>query len=83
MREKVLRRDSYLCQPCKRKGIIHAASEVDHIKPKGKGGTDDPANLQAIAADCHKLKTLEDNGVKPRITIGLDGFPVEVHPVRG
>lgn len=52
------------------------ATEVDHITPKAKGGTDDADNLQAINAECHKRKTAEDEGRSHRAQTGLDGWPV-------
>jgi len=60
-----------------RKGRIHAANEVDHIVSKAKGGTDDEGNLQAIAADCHKEKTIKENGGAVKRRISVDGWPVE------
>ena len=57
LRKVILARDYYLCQPCKRKGLLTEASEVDHIKEKANGGTDDPDNLQAICTPCHRAKT--------------------------
>lgn len=56
-RARILKRDSYLCQPCLTKGRPTEANEVDHIRPKAKGGTDEDENLQAICAPCHKVKT--------------------------
>jgi 5-methylcytosine-specific restriction protein A len=50
-------RDDWLCQPCQRKGRIRPATEVDHIMPKSRGGTDDLGNLAAICSDCHNAKT--------------------------
>lgn len=80
LRLRILERDCYLCQcrHCKAEGRTTLATQVDHIKPKADGGTDDPLNLQAIAADCHKRKTMEERGAEPkaRLTIGLDGFPI-------
>ena len=39
-----------------------AASDVDHIKPKRDGGTDDMDNLQSLCKRCHSKKTaIEDN----------------------
>jgi 5-methylcytosine-specific restriction protein A len=69
-------RDSRLCQPCLRKKPqrITAATEVDHIVPKAKGGTDELTNLQAICGECHKDKTIKDSGGKPKPVIGLDGW---------
>ena len=77
-RARVLRRDDYLCQPCLRMhGRPTPASQVDHIRPKAKGGTDDDANLQSICRACHDEKTLRDKGARPRQRVGVDGFPVE------
>ena len=86
LRKKVLERDMYLCQACKRDGILtplgvkpydHA---VDHIKPKAKGGTDDEDNLEGLCADCHDAKTereaKEGQGARPRPQFDDKGFPV-------
>lgn len=53
----VLRRDRYLCQECLRNGRVTPATEVDHIKPKFEGGTDEACNTQGICRLCHKVKT--------------------------
>lgn len=76
LRKEILIRDHHLCQPCMAKGRPTQATEVDHIKPKAKGGTDEPRNLRAICKDCHRDKTIEDAGGKVRPAIGLDGWPV-------
>lgn len=60
-RAEVLLRDKGLCQPCLRKGRVTAAREVDHIKPKASGGTDDADNLQAICLPCHRTKTARES----------------------
>lgn len=62
LREQILKRDNYLCQcsDCKAKDRIRPASQVDHITNKAAGGTDDPSNLQAINALCHKIKTARE-----------------------
>lgn len=57
MRDAVMHRDNYLCQVCLADGIYTTASEVDHIKPKSDGGTDEIDNLQAICKSCHQEKT--------------------------
>lgn len=42
-----------MCEVCQ-----HApAVQVDHIKAKAHGGTDDPSNLQSICRECHQAKT--------------------------
>lgn len=58
-RSAVLRRDGYRCQLC---GISQKENpaivlEVDHITPVSKGGTNDPANLQALCNQCNRLKS--------------------------
>lgn len=78
LRKRILSRDKYLCQTCARKGRLTPANEVDHKKPKAKGGTDSEDNLEAICSPCHKAKTSAENGrsTKMKIEIGTDGWPV-------
>ena len=59
LREQVLERDGHLCkcEDCTATGALLLATEVDHIVPKFKGGTDDLANLRAINSRCHARKT--------------------------
>ena len=57
IRNDVLRRDRYLCQPCKANGRNKLATEVDHIVPIFEGGSDAMANLQGICKACHDEKT--------------------------
>jgi len=59
-RNRIMKRDSHLCQECKRNGIITQAKEVDHIINKARGGTDDDSNLEAICTPCHKAKTVRE-----------------------
>lgn len=81
IRKAVIVRDMGLCQPCLREGKVTPFTEVDHIKPKSDGGTDDHDNLQCICSPCHKDKTSIEGaraqGYRPRKTIGPDGWPVE------
>lgn len=51
LRAIVLHRDGYTCQEC---GA--AATVVDHIWPKSKGGADKLSNLQALCAPCNGSK---------------------------
>jgi 5-methylcytosine-specific restriction protein A len=46
-----------LCRHCLAKGVLTAATEVDHEIPLGQGGTYDDANAQPLCTDCHKAKT--------------------------
>jgi len=60
LRASVLQRDGGLCRPCIKLARVTEAKDVDHIVSKANGGTDDPANLQAICAACHKAKTARE-----------------------
>jgi 5-methylcytosine-specific restriction protein A len=80
LRKTILERDNWLCHCPKCKGgdlRIRPATQVDHIVQKAQGGTDDPANLRAVNAECHKRITLEQMGRKPRRRIALDGWPID------
>lgn len=63
-RERIFKRDKYLCQICLTAGRLtpvqlHGPEHgvCDHIKPLGKGGSDDDSNLQTICQACDKAKT--------------------------
>lgn len=84
IRKAIITRDMGLCQPCKRKGIVTPFTEVDHITPKAKGGTDDHDNLQCICTPCHKAKTTAEGAEanealrkQGRRYVDADGWPVE------
>ena len=47
-----------LCRWCRTAGEPDNPLTVDHITPKSRGGTDDPANLRTLCKRCH--------GTKPR-----------------
>lgn len=82
LRKVILRRDRHLCQPCLAQYRVTPATQVDHIKAKANGGTDDPDNLQSICDACHKRKTIEDQHGE-RLTFGADGWPTgEAEPPR-
>ena len=75
LRLYILERDDGICQACLARGIVTQATEVDHIRPKAKGGTDHEGNLAAICRPCHARKTIEDRGGKPRPAFDADGNP--------
>lgn len=79
VRERILRRDCGLCQchRCRESGALKLASEVDHIVPVHKGGSDSDDNLQAINVECHKHKTAIEQGKRRKPLIGPDGYPIE------
>jgi 5-methylcytosine-specific restriction protein A len=68
--------DEPLCRMCNKAGRLRLARELDHIKPKSHGGTDERANLQPLCVECHTLKTARDKGHTLRARTGADGWPV-------
>jgi 5-methylcytosine-specific restriction protein A len=59
LRTRILR-DEPLCRPCRLRGVLTAAVEVDHIVPLCDGGTHDHDNLRPICRRCHQAKTTRD-----------------------
>lgn len=57
LRMYVLRREP-MCRACKRRG----ATEVDHILPLSRGGTNALSNLQPLCKSCHSTKTTTEDG---------------------
>jgi 5-methylcytosine-specific restriction endonuclease McrA len=53
VRRKVLARDRHRCRApgCGRTRFL----EVHHLKPRRRGGTNDPANLIALCVACHTM----------------------------
>lgn len=60
LRAMVLREEP-LCRNCLEEGKTTSASEVDHIIPKARGGSEYRINLQALCKPCHSAKTLREN----------------------
>ena len=60
LRKQILKRDNYLCVKCSEQGRLTEAKEVDHIKAKAHGGTDDWDNLQSLCTPCHREKTAKE-----------------------
>jgi 5-methylcytosine-specific restriction protein A len=89
LRERVLKRDAYLCQcaRCKAEQRSTLATEVDHIVSRAHAramGWSDArmhaeSNLQSLNRECHKRKTQEEQGktFTTKKKIGLDGFAIE------
>lgn len=78
LRLRILARDCYLCQceECAKLPVPKVATQVDHIKPKAQGGTDDEANLRAVNKDCHQRITIEQQGKRVKRGVGVDGWPL-------
>ena len=58
--------DNPLCVVCQGNGITTPATELDHIKALGHGGTNDVDNLQGLCRNCHDDKTRADMGQTQR-----------------
>ncbi len=67
IRKVALNRDNHLCQSCLRRGRVTSANQVDHIKPKSRGGTDDLDNLRALCKPCHDEKTKTESRPSQRL----------------
>lgn len=67
------------CNSCGRLTKHPEGYVLDHIKALCNGGRDTDDNLQLLCHDCHDKKTAKDLGYeyRERVTIGLDGWPVE------
>ena len=50
------------CAACRK--LLPASFQVDHVRALADGGTDDPANLQALCGTCHAEKTMVENMVR-------------------
>lgn len=58
LRKMILARDPV----CQAEGCGEPSTDVDHIKPRRDGGTNDPANLQGLCHECHSRKTAHEVG---------------------
>ena len=64
-----------LCRHCKARGLIVAASEVDHIN--NVASDNDPDNLQALCKSCHSRKTQADMGKRVALGCDVNGLPAD------
>ena len=76
IRERVMARDCGLCQTCLRNGLTTIGKQVDHIVALINGGSNGDDNLECICESCHQDKTDADLGHAPKVTTGLDGWPM-------
>ena len=61
IREKILRRDDWVCQLCGQYG-----DTVDHIVPRSLGGDDQWENLQTLCSRCNYSKGSKLSVNRPR-----------------
>jgi 5-methylcytosine-specific restriction protein A len=64
-----------LCEECKRRGVIRAAEEVDHVVALRHGGADHEGNLASTCRAHHREKTARERGDRPVLEVGVDGWP--------
>ncbi len=63
LRQAALERDHYMCQECKRNGIIREIKGkryADHIVNRNQGGKDELDNIQILCGPCHNRKTAKE-----------------------
>lgn len=58
LRQVVYERDHGYCQICATP-LAMKDCEIDHIKPKVEGGSDDLENLRTLCAPCHRIQTVD------------------------
>lgn len=51
-----------LCVECGSKGRVVPATDIDHVIPRRKGGTDDEDNLRSMCTRHHSQKTNREDG---------------------
>ena len=56
LRFEVLKRDGFACRYCGARPADGARLQVDHVRPKVDGGSDDPSNLTTACEDCNTGK---------------------------
>lgn len=55
LRFAILKRDGFACLYCGRRPP-EAELEVDHVRPRSRGGSDDPSNLVTACRECNRGK---------------------------
>lgn len=78
MREHLLR-NVILCEECQRKDPprVTPGYIADHVIPLAKGGTGDRSNYELLCRDCADEKDARDRGVRRKLRIAADGWPVD------
>lgn len=78
LRWKVLARDLFTCQKCRKTETNTALLVADHIKPH-KGDPIlfwDEANIQCLCKRCHDSEKQREERSR-KVAIGPDGWPIE------
>ena len=69
-------RSEPLCRECASAGIVREATVPDHIVPLARGGSDEDSNIRCLCAECHLRRTAEQFGLRRKVRIGADGWPI-------
>ncbi len=62
IRPRILGRDPLCVNPFDIPGHVALSTDVDHIVPRIRGGTDDESNLRGLCHVCHSRKTACEDG---------------------
>lgn len=57
MRERIRKRDGYLCSACKAEGVLTPGYQVDHTVPLEQGGSNDDGNQALLCKRHHDIKS--------------------------
>ncbi len=57
MREKIMKRDNYTCQLCRKYMPDEVGLQIDHIIPISKGGKTVASNLRVLCSKCNSSKS--------------------------
>jgi hypothetical protein len=64
---QIARRAGYRCEYCRApEAISPGCFEVEHIMPRARGGSDDPANLALACSPCNSRKSQATQGIDTR-----------------
>ena len=70
-----------LCAYCLKDGLVVAATVVHHVVPhKGDWMTFSTSLLESLCDHCHNSIAQSEEKSGRRVTIGLDGYPIEDVP---
>jgi len=58
----------YVCKRCRGEFTRLDDLEVDHIRPRSRGGPDNPSNLQLLCTRCNRLKGSKVRGESKAVT---------------
>jgi 5-methylcytosine-specific restriction endonuclease McrA len=57
---KYIKTKNLLCVLCEDDGVVVAATIMDHITPRNKGGADAQENYQPLCSKCHDAKSARE-----------------------